>query len=88
MDSCYLSVFYGDFGKVRSISFDVEKADDYHYHIEADQLPKLCEYLQCRNNVKNIVAAFNEKVKKWKDPIEIAALCRAAGVKYQCHYWY
>ena len=85
---CFLSVFYDEHSNVESISFDVEKADDYHYQISADQLPKLCGYLNCQNNETDIAAALTERLKKWKDPIEIANLCRNADVKFQVHYWY
>jgi len=88
MPSCYLSVFYNAQQEIQSISFDVEKADDYHYQIEADQLPKLCEFLKCKNNEENIVDALKKQMMSWKDPIEIATLCRKADVKFQCHYWY
>ena len=85
---CFLSVFFNEKKELESISFDVEAADDYHYQINADQLPKLCEYLQCKNDEKEIAAALAKQLKKWKNPIEIAELFRKAGIKYQVHYWY
>jgi len=84
---CFMSVFYKQ-NEVESISFDVEAANDYHYQIYADQLPKLCEYLQCPNDEEYIAVALTTQLKTWKDPIEIAKLCRNAGVKYQVNYWY
>jgi len=87
-DTCYLSVFLDKQKKLESISFDVEKADDYHYQIESDQLSKLCEYLQCQNNETDIVKAFKDRIKAWKDPIEIANLCRNADIKFHVHHWY
>jgi len=85
---CYLSVFFDEQRELVSISFDVEAADDYHYGIDASQLPQLCKFLQCSNNEADIVAAINEQLKSWKDPIEIADLCRNAEIKYHVHHWY
>ena len=85
---CFLTVFRDERDKLESISFDVEAADDYHYQILADQLPKLCEYLQCKNEVAEIASALATQLKTWRNPIEIAELCRKADIKFQCHYWY
>ena len=85
---CYMSVFFNEQRELKSISFDVEAADDYHYEINADQLPKLCEYLQCTNDLEAIAAALTAQLKSWKSPIEIAALCKKAGIKHTVHYWY
>jgi len=84
---CFLSIFLSEQNEIESISFDVEAADDYHYQIYADQLPKLCEYLQCSNDEKDIVAAFTAQLKTWKNPIEIADLCRKADIRFQVHHW-
>ena len=85
---CFLSVFINEHKELESISFDVEAADDYHYQIHADQIPKLCEYLQCLNDEKDIVASFAKQLKTWSNPIEIAELYRKADIKFQVHYWY
>ena len=85
---CYLSVFFNEQVEIESISFDVEAADDYHYQIYADQLPKLCEYLHCQNSEKDIAAAFSKQLKIWNNPIEIAQLCKKADIKFQVHHWY
>ena len=85
---CFLSVFYNEQNELESISFDVEAADDYHYQINADQLPKLCEFLQCTNDGEAIAAAFTAQLKTWNNPIKIADLCRNAGIKFKVHYWY
>ena len=84
---CFLSVFVNESGELLSISFDVEAADDYHYQVKAAELPKLCEYLCCLNNKSAIATAFKERLKTWRNPIEIATLLQAAGVEYSClHY--
>jgi hypothetical protein len=83
-----LSVFFNEQKELESISFDVEAANDYHYQIYADQLSKLCAYLQCSIDEKDIAAAFTEKLKTWKNPIEIAELCKKADIKFQVHHWY
>ena len=85
---CFLTARFNEQKELESISFDVEAADDYHYQIFADQLPKLCEYLQCQNDDKEIATALSERLKTWNNPIEIAEICRQAGIKYQVHHWY
>ena len=85
---CFLSVFSIKQKEIESISFDVEAADDYHYHIKADQLPKLCQALSCSISETDIVAAFIEQLKAWDDPIKIASLLKNAEVECQVHYWY
>ena len=85
---CFLSFFFNEQNELDSISFDVEAADDYHYQIYADQLPKLCEFLQCENIESSIVFAFTEQVKKWNNPIKIADMLYRAGVKFKVHHWY
>jgi hypothetical protein len=85
---CYLSFFFDDEHGLESTSFDVEAADDYHYQFSADQLPKLCEILKCSLNPVDIIAAFNEQLASWNNPIRIAALLQEAGVKYQVFHSY
>jgi len=85
---CFLSVFLTEQRVIESISFDVEAADDYHYKIEADQLPQLCKALRCQYNEKDIAKAFAGQRKGWKNPIEIASLLDKAGVKYQPFHFY
>ena len=85
---CFLSVFYNEQKEIEKICFDVEAADDYHYEIDADQLPKLCEFIRCQNTVPDIVVAFKGQLRTWKDPIEIAELCKKAGIKYQPFHFY
>jgi hypothetical protein len=85
---CYLSFFFNEQWILESISFDVEAADDYHYTVGAAQLPKLCEFLRCPNLEADIVKVFRKQLKSWKKPIEIAELCKKAGIEYQVAYWY
>jgi len=85
---CFLSFFSNDQGNLESISFDVEAADDYHYQIYADQLPKLCEFFQCNNDESSLVAAFTEQLKKFNNPINVADVLRNAGVTFQTHFWH
>ena len=83
---CVLSVFFNDKEKLLSFSFDVEEADDYHYSFKANQLPKLCKILNCTNiELENIVLAFNEQVKTWKNPIEIREFLEEAGIEYEVY---
>ena len=85
---CFLTVFLTEQQEIESISFDVEHADDYHYQIKADQLPKLSKALSCPNTETDIAAMFAERVKSWKDPIEIASFLKQAEVAYQVFHWY
>jgi len=85
---CFLSFFSTDMRELEYICFDVEAADDYHYQINADQISKLCKYLLCENNEKDIITEFSKRIKMWKNPIEIADLCRSAEIKFQVHHWH
>ncbi len=85
---CFLSFFFTEEWKLEKISFDVEAADDYHYVIAEDQLPKLCAFLSCSNDEASLVDAFSRQLASWKNPIEIAALCEKAQIKYQPYCYY
>jgi len=61
---------------------------EVYYEIPADQLPKLCEYLQCGKEETVIVAEFKKRLETWENPIEITDLCRKANIEFQVYHWY
>ena len=85
---CFLTFFLNDQRELKSISFDVEAADDYHYQISADEITKLCEALSCSNTEEDIAKAFTKLVESLENPIEIAEFLRESGIKYQVFHWY
>ena len=90
LNPCVLSVFFNDKEELLSFSFDVEKAEDYHVSFKANQLPKLCNFLNCTSfEIEDIVSAFNEQVKTWKTPVEIFKFLKKARIKYEtCSFYH
>ncbi|MCL1898350.1 MAG: hypothetical protein FWG16_05965 [Micrococcales bacterium] len=85
---CFFSVFKDEQGELESVSFDVEEADDYHYQIQADQLPHLQKALNCGSTESEIAAALSAWLRQLHHPLQFADLCQDAGVQYQKHAYY
>ena len=85
---CFLSVFLTEQRRLESINFDVEAADDYHYQIDSDQIPTLCDTLSCQNTEVGIAEALSKRLATWTNPIEIATFLQTAGIKYQAFHWH
>jgi len=88
MHPCYLSFFITAERELESISFDAEYAEDYHYQIKADQVPKLCDALFCDNSETGIVDGFIKRLQACSNPIEIASWLRNTGIVFQTFAYY
>jgi hypothetical protein len=86
---CFLTVVFNDDKELLSFSFDVEEADDYHYSFKSDQLSKLCNFLNCTKfEIEEIVLAFNEQIKTWRNPRVIDEFLEKAGIEYEYYSFY
>jgi len=84
---CYLSFFYTAQRELESISFDAAYADDYHYEIKVDQIPKLLYAQSNAYSEIDIVTLFTKQLCACSNPIEISSWLRDIGVEFQIFHF-
>ena len=82
---CFLTFFMTERNELDSVSFDVEKADDYHYQISADQIPPLCAALGCANTEAGMVEALANMVASCSNPVDVGSFLMENGVRFKTH---
>jgi hypothetical protein len=82
----YLSEWSSEQGIITKYSIDIEKADDSHYEISAEEMGKLAGYLHCKNNTTDFIKALSTYYRKIGEH-DFVALLDDQQIKYSPYHF-